>query len=152
LAHYLNLLKSAYLVSGLQQWGGPLVRTRASSPKLVVWNNALINALKGYGLEQARQDPAVWGRLVENAAGAHILNNLEPGMELSYWRKNRDEVDYVLTRANRVLAIEVKSGRKFENKGLDVFRRRFPKAKTLIVGTGGIPLKAFFTSLPADWE
>ena len=45
LAHYLSLLETAFLVTGLQVYSKGQVRKRASSPELVLWNNALVSAL-----------------------------------------------------------------------------------------------------------
>ena len=76
LAHYLKLLESAYLVSGLQLFKRGKQKKRGSSPKLILWNNALINAVSGITFEEARADHSWWGRLVENAVGGHLLNTL----------------------------------------------------------------------------
>ena len=142
LAHYLELLSSAYLISGLNLWSGGIARQRASSPKLVTWNNALINSWPGQAYGAARHSPDLWGRLVENAVGGYLLNHL-PGESIYYWRNGDFEVDYVLERAGKVLALEVKSGRSGRIEGLAAFQKRYPKAKALIVGSGGIPLERF---------
>jgi uncharacterized protein len=42
LAHYITLLETAFLISGVQQFSRDTRRTRASSPKLILWNNALV--------------------------------------------------------------------------------------------------------------
>jgi predicted AAA+ superfamily ATPase len=73
LAHYLELLSAAFLVTGLQRWTPGKLRARASSPKLIVWSNALITALAPTSLRQLRGRPELWGRLVENAVGASLL-------------------------------------------------------------------------------
>lgn len=74
LAHYLQVLDSAMLASGLERFWRGHARKRGSSPKLVLWNNALINALSGRTRGQSMRDAAWRGRLVENAVGAHLLN------------------------------------------------------------------------------
>lgn len=152
LAHYLNLLSSAYLVSGLSQWTGGIARVRASSPKLVVWNNALVTALAGGSFREMRPRRDLWGRLVENAVGAHLLNH-DPGSfrNVYYWRQGNSEIDYVLHQGEALLAIEVKTGAKPSSRGLDPFRRQYPRAKALVVGTGGIPLEKFFSVPPETW-
>jgi len=150
LAHYLDLLSSAYLISGLNLWSGGIARQRASSPKLVTWNNALLNSWPGHAYPATRNAPDLWGRLVENAVGGYLLNQL-PGESLYYWRDGDLEVDYVLERAGKVLALEVKSGRAGRVGGLAAFQKRYPHAKALIVGTGGIPLEQFFSTSPSDW-
>ena len=44
LSHYLNLLDSAGLVRGLENYSGSLIKTKASSPKLQVLNTAFLSA------------------------------------------------------------------------------------------------------------
>ncbi len=150
LAHYLELLSSAYLVSGLNLWSGGVARQRAASPKLVTWNNALLTSWPGLAYQTVRNSADHWGRLVENAVGGYLVNQL-PGEPVYYWRDGDQEVDYVLERAGRVLALEVKSGRPGRLSGLMAFQKRFPKAKALVVGSGGIPLEQFFSAPPGDW-
>jgi len=152
LAHYLDLLETAYLASGLPLFSAGAPRRRAGSPKLILWNNALINAFCGRHFSEARQDSAWWGRLIENAVGAHLLNGLPPSRyAVSYWREGGDEVDFVVTRGTSLWAIEVKSGRSGKAAGLAAFRERKPRAKILLVGPGGIPLEEFFRSPPETW-
>jgi predicted AAA+ superfamily ATPase len=151
LAHYLRLLETAFLVSGLERFSGGRARSRGSSPKLVLWNNALVNALDLPSFEQVRSDPARWGRIVENAVGAHLLNHLgHLPFEVTYWRHRDREVDYVVEAGGTLWAIEVKSGRPARPRGLSDFLRRQPGACSLIVGTGGIPLEEFFEADPRD--
>jgi uncharacterized protein len=114
LSHYLDLLERAFLVSGLSRFSGSVVKSRGSSPKLIVWSNALVAAMLGHGLEEARRDTALWGRLVENAAGAHLVNHLHDAEdEVTYFRDGDDEVDFVLRRGRTIVGIEVKSGSPF---------------------------------------
>ena len=152
LAHYLKLLESAFLASGLELFSRGKQRKRGSSPKLVLWNNALINALSTRNFADAIGDTIWWGRLVENAVGACLCNGLySVEYEITYWREGNSEVDYVVARGRDVWAIEVKSGRSGKATGLTRFRDRYPKARALLVGTGGVPLDEFFSKNPAAW-
>lgn len=50
------------------------------------------------------------GRLVETAVGAHLLAHAhQGGFEVYYWRERDQEVDFVLQKGKRLLALEVKS-------------------------------------------
>lgn len=149
LADYLHLLEQAFLVSGLEKYSGSPVKRRGSSPKLVVWNNALVSAVAGYRFEQARDDRAWWGRLVENAVGGHLVSGLQGVGEVGWWRDRDQEVDFVVTVGLRRFAIEVKSGRRQGAGGVDAFTARYPGSTPMIVGTGGIPLEEFFSTPPA---
>jgi len=149
LSHYLNILSSAYLVSGLELFSKGQIRKRGSSPKVILWNNALINGISLKDYEQTLADHRFWGRIVENAVGAHLLNTLAgTSATLTYWRKGRDEVDFVVSAGDRNIAIEVKSGKTGRVSGLAAFHKLYPSAKTLIVGGNGIPLEDFFRTHP----
>jgi predicted AAA+ superfamily ATPase len=127
-------------------------RKRGSSPKLLLWNNGLISALSTKGFSEALADTIWWGRLVENAVGAHLCNMLSPVTHnVTYWRDGRDEVDFVVASGAKVWAIEVKSGRSGKGSGLERFRARYPGAEALLVGAQGIPLEEFFTTPIEAW-
>jgi hypothetical protein len=152
LAAYLRLLETAYLVSGLELFSRGQRRKRGSSPKLVLWNNALVNALSHCSRSEAAADGSWWGRLVENAVGAHLLNGLqEPDWSVTYWRDANEEVDFVVTHGERIWALEVKSGRPGKASGLAAFRKRHPKAKAWLIGVEGVKLKDFFARPAHEW-
>ena len=151
LAHYLRLLEGAFLVSGLERFSPGQARSRGSTPKLLAWNNALVSALDLRDPEEARHDGAWWGHLVENAVGAHLVNHLQGlAYEVSWWREGHVEVDYVVRGGRGVWAIEVKSGRQRSALGLEMFRKRHAKSRTLLVGPGGLTLEEFFLADPAE--
>jgi predicted AAA+ superfamily ATPase len=152
LAHYLDLLSNAGLVAGIQKYAGQKVRQRAASPKLNVLNTGLMAALCGYTQSEARADKTFWGRLVESAVGAHLYNTLTSEYQLYHWRDGVHEVDYVLQRGRRLLAIEVKSGRvKTHVTGLAVFQQRFQGARSMIVGEGYLSIAEFFSYPAGHW-
>jgi hypothetical protein len=151
LAHYLKLLDTVFLISGLEQFKGGIQKKRASSPKLVIWNNGLINAIVGDSLKASRSNYSWWGRLVENAVGAHLLNHLsEVPYSVYYWRHKGFEIDYVVKTPKQIWGIEVKSGKPKNPKGIPGFLKMYPKARTMIVGSEGMPLEEFFRSNPRD--
>ena len=149
LARYLTLLTNAGLLTGLSKHTQRPVLTRSSSPKLNVLNTALMAVTSGYTFEEARADRSQWGRMVESAVGAHLLNTASPSIEVRYWRDGDDEVDFVLHRGPRTVAIEVKSGTKQAGRsGLAAFERRFRPQAALVVGQD-VELGEFL-SQPAD--
>lgn len=151
IARYLDLLESAELIVGLRKHRGEPV-IRRSPPKLVVLNTALMTAPTIRTFDGARADRSYWGRIVESAVGAHLHQTRGPGIHLGYWRDDRREVDFVLRTEGQVLGIEVKSGRpRGGHVGLEAFRARFPRARTLLVGEGGVPIHDFLAEPSAHW-
>jgi predicted AAA+ superfamily ATPase len=153
LAHYLELLAGAGMLTGLSKYSGKAVRTRASSPKLQVFNTALLTAQSGLTPDEARADGEFWGRLTESAVGAHLVNAAAAGeCEVHYWREGNREVDYVLRQGRTVVGLEVKSGRAPDTvPGLAAFEKAFRPTRTLLVGGTGIPVEEFLSRPVTDW-
>ena len=153
LAHYLELLGGAGMLTGLQKYAGNTVRQRGSSPKLQVMNTALMTAQSGLSPDEARVDSEFRGRLVESAVGAHLANAAAGGAcELFYWREQSREVDFVVRAGRTVVAIEVKSGRAPNAfPGLAAFSEAFKPRRTLLVGGDGISLEEFLTRPVDHW-
>ncbi|MBI3614907.1 MAG: ATP-binding protein [Candidatus Omnitrophica bacterium] len=153
LAHYQTLLESAFLIRGLPKWSGKVIRRRSSSPKWLPLNTALLTALANRTFKEFRQDPQAWGRLTEVAIGAHLVNQaMSHGINVYYWREGNDEVDFVLRKGNRVTAIEVKSGSKWSSlPGLSEFLKRYPSARTCVVGGPDLGLQQFLETPILKW-
>lgn len=153
LAHYLELLSSAGFVTGLQKYAGQQVRIRASSPKLLVYNTALMTVMGNIGFDELLADRESWGRWVESVIGAHLLNQtIGRDIGLYYWAKGNQEVDFVLVKGSKVTAIEVKSGAsRVTLPGIESFAKEFKVTKKLLVGAQGIPLTEFLTTPASEW-
>ncbi|MCI2082681.1 MAG: ATP-binding protein [Bacteroidales bacterium] len=150
LSGYLNLLRDSGLLAGLQKFSVDLSRQRASIPKFQVFNNALRNVYCGLTFDEAVRNPKGWGRMVESAVGAHLVNNVPiGGYEVYYWREGDLEVDYVLKKNDRIIAIEVKSGSETTNAGLEEIRRKYSPYASFIVGKGGVDIEKFLSLPPA---
>ena len=151
LARYLDLLAGAGLAAGLPKYASHPHR-RGSSPKLVVFNTAFVTANSGHTFDEAQADRTFRGRLVESAAGAHLLNTAMSDTRVYYWRDGPHEVDFVLQRGPHLTAIEVKSGpRRKSPHGLTLFAQRFKASRTLLVGEGGVPLNEFLAAPAGAW-
>jgi predicted AAA+ superfamily ATPase len=153
LAHYLDLLAGAGMVRGLPKYAGDVARSRGSSPKLQVLDTALMTAVSGLTLDEARADRESWGRLVESAVGAHLANAAATGLcELFYWRERNHEVDFVVKAGRRLVAIEVKSGRAPQaHAGTEAFAQTFKVHRALLVGGDGISHEDFLSRPVAHW-
>jgi predicted AAA+ superfamily ATPase len=149
LSGYLNILKESGLLAGIHKFAIDKARQRASAPKFQVFNSALRNVYAGYSFDDARRDPQVWGQLFESAVGAHLVSGAFAGnYEVYYWRDGDPEVDYILKKDNRVVAVEVKSNSDTTNKGLAEFRERFNPHSSIVVGKGGMAAELFLGTNP----
>ncbi len=153
LAHYLDLLRGAGLLTGMSKYSGQKIRQRGSSPKLQVLNTALMTALSPVRFAELVREPDFNGRLVESAVGAHLLNTSQgSNIEVHYWLDRNREVDFVLTSGRNVTAIEVKSGaRRTTLPGIAAFDEAHGATKKLLVGAQGIPLEVFLSQSAGHW-
>ena len=151
LSNYLSLLSSAGLLCGLEKYAGNVLHQRASKPKFQVYNNALMNVQRVMSIDTAKQNHTTWGRVVESAVGAHLLNaSMMEDYHVYYWNENSKEVDFVLVRGDKVVALEVKSGTDSINNGMSAFDKLYHPQAIYIIGTDGIPLQDFFLMNPSD--
>ena len=152
LTSYLKLLENAGLLSALFKYSPQSIRQRASKPKFQVLNTALQSACEPWGFEQARANPSHWGRLIESAVGAHLINTSVGETQLHYWNESPHEVDFVIVHRGRIAAIEVKSGKpRADRRGLREFQNRFGACVTHLIGSEGIDLGEFLSYPAAHW-
>jgi hypothetical protein len=151
LSHYLALLDTAGLLTGLEKYSGTALRQRSSSPKFQVYNNALITAYQPVSFRQAVINPSLWGRMVESAVGAHLLNHaMEENFDVFYWRQGNREVDFIMAGKDQLVALEVKSGTSSDLKGIKAFSDLFHPVKVLLIGSGGFPWQQFLALEPVE--
>ena len=145
LANYLNLLNDAGLLGGLEKYSPNMVRKRSSSPKFMVHNTAIMSGISNESMDTLLADPKAWGRWVESAVGAHLINQSFKDKKLNvyYWREGNEEVDFVLEYKKRVIALEVKSSKTGTLSGMNAFAKQFKPEKTMLIGAEGIPWQEF---------
>lgn len=146
LAHYLELLERANMLTGLQNYSGNQIRTRKSSPKFMVYDTSLMTYADGTNRRRLLENSTERGRLVESAVGAYLLaRGKEEGFEVYWWRERNNEVDFVIKKGNRLTAIEVKSGRLKSTGGSLIFKKLYPEAFSLIIGSPNCNLEDFLS-------
>jgi predicted AAA+ superfamily ATPase len=153
LAHYLELLSGAGILTGIHKYSPKEIQARSSSPKLQVLNTALMSAQSGKSFLEAKGDPVFWGRLTESMVGAYLINAVRgTSIELFYWRERNQEVDFVLKKGSSLIAIEVKSSlRKETLSGMDAFIKAHRPKHSLLVGNDGIPIEEFIKAPITHW-
>ena len=151
LSHYLTLLDTAGLLAGIEKFTANVVRTRSSSPKFQVHNSALISSHRNEIFKEIVIKPKEWGRMVESSIGAHLINHsLTNGFEVHYWREKNKEVDFVIEKRGKVVALEIKSSTAGNTDGMSVFKDQFKPHKILLIGKSGLPWEDFLKMNPND--
>lgn len=151
LSHYLELLNTAGLLGGIEKYAADVIRKRSSSPKFQVHNNALLSAQHSETINSIREKQAAWGHIVESAIGAYLMNNaVSAGFSVYYWRERDKEVDFILERHDKLVAIEVKSNGTMKKTGTESFRKLYPSSRILVVGKSGLPWQEFLSVNPLE--
>lgn len=132
---YLELLQASFLVSPVMKYTQTPLRTRQSSPKIIIHDNALIRAVRRPMQSPLSAEEKGW--YFENAVGARLI---ESGSDVYYWKERDYEVDFVIhTPQGEKLAIEVKSSSTSlkELCGLLEFCKKNPEFKPCLVSLVG---------------
>lgn len=152
IAHYLDLLNEAFLVTALQKASRAEVRRRRSPSKLIVRDNALLATI-GQRPPLPQTDSERWGRWVENACLARILN---AGFSVNYWREEPWETDGLFVGPDDFRwLIEVKTGHYTAEdlRGLSHASEKFPDFQPIVLcdrGQERVAEAAGFEAMP--WQ
>lgn len=142
LRHYLDLLDKAGMMSALQKYDDKQIKTRASSPRLLVHDPSLMVAM-WHNRGDLLSESDLRGHLIETAVGAYLMaKSKTDAFDLYWWREGDLEVDYVVKKGNQLTAIEVKSGR-VSKSGMGEFLKRNPLAKPVVVGDRNTSVEDF---------
>ena len=103
------------------------------------------------GWSNSGKRPGVWptrrgkaARFANAAAGG--------GCEAYYWRERNREVDFVVRAGERLVAVEVKSGRVPDAlPGMTAFAEAFRPTRKLLVGGDGIDVEAVLLTPVEKW-
>ena len=146
LAHYLDLLGNAGMLTGLQNYSGNKVRMRKSSPRFMVFDTSLMTYAEGTNRRLLLDNKVKRGHLVESAVGAYLLARSKiDDFEIYRWRDRDKEVDFVIRKGSKLTAIEVKSGRVRNSGGGLEFKKLYPEALVLVVGDANHNLQDFLS-------
>ena len=135
LAHYLELLDKANVLTVLQNYSGSRIRTCKSSPRFMVYDTSLMTYADSANRRRLLENATDRGRLVESAVGAYLLaRGKEEGFQVYWWRERNNEVDFVIKKGSLLTDCEVKSGKAKGVGGSLVFKQLYPEALSLIIG------------------
>ncbi|MBQ9711703.1 MAG: ATP-binding protein [Bacteroidales bacterium] len=147
--NYLNILDQTMTVKPMQKYATSVIKEKNSVPKMQVYNSAFRNRYGQFTFEEAVTNLTEWGRQVESAVGAHLVNrSLLDSFELLYWRdEHKKECDFVLKKGQALVAIEVKSSSADDTSGFEKFKQLYGEhiTEAFIVGPEGLPLEDFFS-------
>lgn len=111
---YFPLLEATDLVWRLHKHTSTKATPKAGNFKTYLVDLAVRNAVMKLGQEQMVADAMLMGAYAENVVANHLRR--WPGLvELGYWRRNNDEIDFIVDLGSSRIAVEV----KYRNQVLD---------------------------------
>lgn len=151
LTHYLNLLDTAGLVKGINKIYKEKLRQKVSIPKLQVYNTSLLTVKRNETFNEIQKIPEKWGRHIESAIGAHLLNySRSENFNVFYWRYRNKEIDFIISKGEALIGIEVKSGKRKTYEGINAFKEEHHPDKTFLIGDDGLSWQEFLKINPSE--
>ncbi len=143
-SRYLSLLETTFVITRL----APYLRNRASrlikSPKIYISDAGLACYLAGLERSDLNPSESYLGQMLETYIAQNLLAILSSQWKearLHFWSiQGRYEVDFVIEAGRSCMALEIKSGTKWDEKdlaSLRAFVARTPHCKIAILGYNG---------------
>jgi hypothetical protein len=141
---HLNILEKTYICKRVSPYFTNKRTEIIKVPKVYFFDtgfrNIVIDDFRAYDL---RQDI---GSLNENFVFTQLTY---AGVEVKFWRsKSRAEVDFVMKRDGKLIAIESKSSFRRKTKSLTAFRDKYNPYRTIVAYRGGLEVRGGVVYLP----
>lgn len=112
---YFPLLEATDLVWRLNKHTSTKSTPKAGNFKTYLVDLAVRNAVMKLSQEQMVADPTLMGAYAENVVANHLRR--WPGLvELGYWRRNNDELDFIVDLGSTRIGVEVKYRNEVQDK------------------------------------
>jgi predicted AAA+ superfamily ATPase len=136
---YLSILEESHIIRLVRPYVGGKRAEITSRPKIYFMDNGLRNALFG-GFSALHERPDM-GKLLENFTFTELCKYTNPLLDaIHFWRSSSQaEVDFVVIREGRMVAVEVKASRMKKPKvsrSLRSFIEAYRPHRVLVVNTG----------------
>ena len=141
---HLNILEKTYICKRVSPYFTNRRTEIIKVPKVYFFDNGfrniIIDDFRAYDL---RQDI---GSLNENFV---FTQATYAGVEVKFWRsKSKAEVDFVMDREGKLIAIESKSSFRRRTKSLTAFRAKYSPYRTIVAYRGGLEARGGVVYLP----
>lgn len=143
-SRYLSLLETSFVVQRLHPYLGNRASRLIKSPKFYLSDSGLACFLAGVKNFRLGEDDALKGAMLETYVAQNLAGLLAaqwPEAELFFWNvQARHEVDFVIEAGGTCLALEVKSGTRWNDRdlaGLRAFLESTPHCQAAILAYNG---------------
>lgn len=143
-SRYLSLFETSFIITRLN----PYLKNRATrlikSPKLYLSDSGLACYLTGLNRIEFTSSQPLTGSMFETYIAQNLLSLTQgrwPSACLYFWSvQGRNEVDFIIEVNNHCIALEIKSGTRWQERdlsGLKAFLTATPHCKAAILGYNG---------------
>ena len=143
-SRYLSLFETSFIITRLN----PYLKNRATrlikSPKLYLSDSGLACYLTGLNRIEYTSSQPLTGSMFETYIAQNLLSLIQgrwPSACLYFWSvQGRNEVDFIIEVNNHCIALEIKSGTRWQERdlsGLKAFLTATPHCKAAILGYNG---------------
>ncbi len=141
---HLNILEKTYICKRVSPYFTNKKTEIIKVPKVYFFDNGFRNiVIDDFRAYDLRQDI---GSLNENFVFTQLTY---AGVEVKFWRsKSKAEVDFVMEREGKLIAIESKSSFRRRTKSLTAFRAKYSPYRTIVVYRGGLEARGGVVYLP----
>ena len=155
--HWISVLEQLFLVRRLRAWHKSKLKRHSRRSKLFFLDTSLMLALSHHSYQSMSQDAKLIGTFVENYVYSEIVKTLACSMaatQIMYYRDAAQvEVDFVLERENKLIAVEVKAARTIQSSdlvGIKKVQSLHPRAAGIVFYGGHelVPLKSNICLIP----
>jgi len=111
LEKYLEYLKDSYIVEILYKYHKSLIKQGRLSKKLYTTCVNFTCAFNHYKQEHIEEVPDAFGKIIENLVYNILAQKYQEdklGHELSFWRQEDKEIDFIVQKEQKQIAIEIK--------------------------------------------
>lgn len=131
LEHYINALESGYIIKLLKPFHKNLASELRKTPKCYFIDNGLRNCLiNNFTDTEYRTDR---GEILENYIFSQLIKKMDVNTMLNFWRtKNKQEVDFIWQKGNKLFALEAKWS-QVANKNLKKFVATYQQAQSYTI-------------------
>ena len=132
---YISLLEKSFVVFSLPAFAGNVRNEIKKNKKIYFYDTGIVNAItRNFSPLTHRSDV---GALFENymiSERKRYLQQNQIEAELFFWRTTqRQEIDYIEKRTDKLLAVEFKWSERGKNRIPTTFTQAYPEAETLIL-------------------
>lgn len=125
--HWLTLFEQMFVVRRVKAWYRNRLKRLNKTPKLHFFDSGLLAALQGTNSESIKADRASFGQLLENFVFSELYKSTQLASEeisiYHYREQSVYEIDFVLEKAGKVVAIEVKASTGIKSDAFRTLRR-----------------------------